>query len=400
MSEFRADFPFFDHLPESVYLDNAATTQKPAQVLQALQTYYKEQNANVHRGVHKLSVIATEVFEESRLKVAKFINAPSREEVIWTRGTTEGINLVASSIGSSVLDSDSHVIISEMEHHSNIVPWQIVCNQTGAKLLAVHVNSDGELDLDHFKELLSDQTKIVALAHVSNALGSVNPVQELTRLAHEVGALVVVDGAQATAHLSMDVQAIDCDFYAFSGHKMFGPTGIGALYARKEIMTEAPPWQGGGEMIEEVFLDHSTYQGLPYRFEAGTPNIAGAVGMGAAVDYLHSLDSTAVEVHELDLLIYASSRLKQIEGVEIIGEATNKAPVISFNLKDAHHSDVGTLLDNQGVGVRTGHHCAMPLMRSLGISGTVRASFALYNSRNDIDKLVAGVEKARQMLVA
>ena len=344
-------------------------------------------------------MIATEAFERSRGTVADFIHSPSPEEVIWTSGTTEGINLVAATQGPRLLTSDSEVLITTMEHHSNIVPWQLVCERTGARLRAAHVTEAGELNLDHFKSLLSEKTKIVSLVHVSNALGTINPIEELTELAHDAGAVVVIDGAQAVAHMKVDVQVLDCDFYAFSAHKMYGPTGIGALYARSELMKDAPPWKGGGEMIEEVRIERSTYQGLPHRFEAGTPDIAGAIGFAEAVKYLDSHDSDELEHKENELLEYATARLRQIEDVSLVGEAKNKAPVISFNVRGAHSSDVGTLLDHQGIAVRTGHHCAMPLMEEFGITGTVRASFAIYNSREDIDKLTVAVEKAREMLV-
>ena len=400
MSAFRDAFPLFTKRLDDVYLDNAATTQKPRSVLDAVQTYYTEHNANVHRGVHALSTLATEEFERSRQAVAKFINAPKSEEVIWTRGTTEGINLVAWTYGVDVLRPDDEIVISEMEHHSNIVPWQMVCERTGARLKAVSVLPNGELDQDHYESLLSSRTKIVSLAHVSNALGTVNPIREMISKARHVGATTVIDGAQAAPHLTIDVQDLDCDFYAFSAHKMYGPTGIGALYARESLMGDASPWQGGGEMIEEVRLERTTYQRMPYRFEAGTPNIAGAVGMRAAVEHLNSLNDDELHVHETDLLRDATSGLLQVEGVRIVGEATHKAPVVSFNLEGAHHSDVGVLLDNQGVAVRTGHHCAMPLMAKFGIPGTVRASFAIYNSSEDIEKLIASVEKAREILTS
>ena len=400
MSVFRDVFPLFAKRPDDVYLDNAATTQKPQSVLDALQTYYTEHNANVHRGVHTLSTLATEEFERSRQAVAAFINAPKSEEVVWTRGTTEGINLVAWTFGADVLGPDDEVVISELEHHSNIVPWQIVCEKSGARLRVVRVQPNGELDQDHYESLLSPRTRIVSIAHVSNALGTVNPIQEMISKARHVGAATVIDGAQAAPHMSIDVQELDCDFYAFSAHKMYGPTGIGALYARENLMADASPWQSGGEMIEEVRLERTTYQRMPYRFEAGTPNIAGAIGMRAAVDYLSSLDNDQVHAHETALLRDATSGLLQVEGVHIVGEATHKAPVVSFNLEGAHHSDVGVLLDNQGVAVRTGHHCAMPLMAKFGIPGTVRASFAIYNSSEDIEKLIASVEKTREILTS
>ncbi len=400
MSPFRDAFPLFRKRPNDVYLDNAATTQKPESVLDALRTYYTEHNANVHRGVHALSTLATEEFERSRQVVAEFVNAPKPEEVIWTRGTTEGINLAAWTYASDVLGPDDEVVISELEHHSNIVPWQMVCDRAGARLRAIRVLPNGELDQDHYESLLSPRTRIVAIAHVSNALGTVNPIKEMVAKARDVDAVTIIDGAQAAPHMSIDVRDLDCDFYAFSAHKMYGPTGIGALYARESLMAEASPWQSGGEMIEEVRLERTTYQKMPYRFEAGTPNIAGAIGMRAAIEYMDSLDTEQVYAHEMGLLRDATSGLLQIEGVEIVGEAAEKAPVVSFNIKGSHHSDVGVLMDNQGVAVRTGHHCAMPLMAKLGIPGTVRASFAIYNSSEDIEKLIASVEKAREILTS
>ena len=398
MNTWNDSFPLLANKPELTYLDNAATTQKPSSVVMALQDYYSTVNANVHRGVHELSDIATNLFEESREAVASLINAPTPQEVIWTRGTTECINLVAH-IYSSRLQEGDEVLITEMEHHSNIVPWQLACSRSGALIKAVRVLPNGELDLEHYESLLSDRTKVVALAHVSNALGTVNPVRELIQQAHAVGAVVLLDGAQAMSHIAVDVQALDCDFYAFSGHKMFGPTGIGALYARRALVEDAPPWQGGGEMIEEVQITSSIYQKLPFRFEAGTPNIAGSVALRAAVDFINQLDRSKVAKHELDLLNYTNSCLQQIEGVQLVGEAKEKVPIVSFNLDGAHSSDVGTLLNNQHVAVRTGHHCAMPLMKSLGITGTVRASLALYNSREDIDKLTVALDKARRLLL-
>ena len=400
MSPFRDAFPLFRKRPNDVYLDNAATTQKPESVLDALHTYYTEHNANVHRGVHALSTLATEEFERSRQVVAEFVNAPKPEEVIWTRGTTEGINLAAWTYASDVLGPDDEVVISELEHHSNIVPWQMVCDRAGARLRAIRVLPNGELDQDHYESLLSPRTRIVAIAHVSNALGTVNPIKKMVAKARDVDAVTIIDGAQAAPHMSIDVRDLDCDFYAFSAHKMYGPTGIGALYARESLMAEASPWQSGGEMIEEVRLERTTYQKMPYRFEAGTPNIAGAIGMRAAIEYMDSLDTEQVYAHEMGLLRDATSGLLQIEGVEIVGEAAEKAPVVSFNIKGSHHSDVGVLMDNQGVAVRTGHHCAMPLMAKLGIPGTVRASFAIYNSSEDIEKLIASVEKAREILTS
>ena len=394
----RADFPLLGDVADVVYLDNAATTQKPRQVLQALEDYYRRRNANVHRGAHRLSDEATRAFEAARETVAQRVNARAPREVIWTRGTTEAINLVAASYAPLVLGEGDEVLITHMEHHSNIVPWQLACSRFGAKLRAVAVLANGELDLDDFDVKLCPRTKIVAVAHVSNALGTINDVAEIAARSRAMGAVTVVDGAQAMPHLEVDVQALGCDFYAFSGHKMYGPTGIGALIGREELLQAMPPWQTGGEMIEHVRLEATTYAQLPFKFEAGTPNIAGAIGLAAAVDYLESLDFDAVYAHEADLLAYATASLNQIPDVNLVGTAARKGPVLSFTAATAHPHDVGELLDQQGVAVRTGHHCAMPLMERLGVPGTVRASFALYNSRADVDALAAAVRKALSLL--
>ena len=396
--DLRDDFPLLGRRCDVVYLDNAATTQKPVQVLNALRDYYERANANVHRAAHRLSDDATRAFEAARESVAQRINARTSKEMIWTRGTTEAINLVAAAYAPLVLGEGDNVLVTEMEHHSNIVPWQLACSRFGATLRAAKVMPNGELDVDDFDAKLTERTKIVAIGHVSNALGTVNDVATLVQRAHGVGAVAVIDGAQAVAHFNVDVQALDCDFYAFSGHKMYGPTGIGALYGREELLHAMPPWQSGGEMIERVRIEATTYAPLPFKFEAGTPNIAGAIGLAAAADYLSALDEVAVQSHETALLNYATSSLNQIDGLAIVGSATPKGPVLSFLLEGAHPHDVGTLLDQQGVAVRTGHHCAMPLMDALGIPGTVRASFGLYNSRQDVDRLVAAVRKARTML--
>ena len=397
-SPWRADFPLLAERDDIVYLDNAATTQKPATVLDALRRYYQTTNANVHRGAHRLSDEATGAFETARETLARRINAHSPREVIWTRGTTESINLVAAVYAPLVLGEDDGVLITEMEHHSNIVPWQNACRRTGAVLKAVRVLPSGELDLDDFDAKLDERTRIVALSHVSNALGTVNDIDNLIAKAKERGAAVVVDGAQAVAHFDVDVRELGCDFYAFSGHKMYGPTGIGVLYGREELLENMPPWQSGGEMIERVRIEATTYAPLPFKFEAGTPDISGVVALGAAVDYLDDLDSGAVQAHETDLLAHATSALKQVEGLRVVGTAPVKGPVLSFLLDGAHPHDVGTLLDAQGVAVRTGHHCAMPLMDRLGIPGTVRASFSLYNSGDDVDKLARALHEVRGML--
>lgn len=394
----RTDFPLLAERDDIVYLDNAATTQKPVTVLDALQRYYETANANVHRGAHRLSDEATGAFEAARETIARRINARSPKEVIWTRGTTESINLVAAVYAPLVLGEDDHVLITEMEHHSNIVPWQNACRRTGAVLKAVRVLPSGELDLDDFDAKLDERTRIVALSHVSNALGTVNDIETLIARAKASGAAVVVDGAQAVAHFDVDVRDLGCDFYAFSGHKMYGPTGIGVLFGREELLENMPPWQSGGEMIERVRIEATTYAPLPFKFEAGTPDISGVVALAAAVDYLDHLDGAAVQTHEADLLAHATSALRQVEGLRVVGTAPVKGPVLSFLLDGAHPHDVGTLLDAQGVAVRTGHHCAMPLMDRLGIPGTVRASFSLYNSADDVDKLARALHEVRGML--
>ena len=398
MTDYAADFPLLRQRADIVYLDNAATTQKPRQVIDALRDYYETGNANVHRGAHRLSDAATAAFEAARETVGKRINASSSKEVVWTRGTTEAINLVAAAYAPLVLGEGDEVLVTELEHHSNIVPWQLACSRFGARLRAVRVLPSGELDMADFRTKLAERTKIVAVGHVSNALGTVNDLAAIIASAKAVGAAVVVDGAQATAHFDVDVQALGCDFYAFSGHKMYGPTGIGVLYGREALLEAMPPWQTGGEMIERVRIEATTYAPTPLKFEAGTPHVAGAIGLKAAVDYLDDLDPDAAAAHEDDLLAYATASLQQIDGVSVIGTAAHKGPVLSFGLRDAHPHDVGTLLDQQGVAVRTGHHCAMPLMDRLRIPGTVRASFALYNRRDDVDKLAAAVRKAREML--
>ena len=396
--DYAADFPLLGKRADVVYLDNAATTQKPQRVIDALQSYYETANANVHRGAHRLSDAATAAFEAARETVAKRINARSSKEVVWTRGTTEAINLVAAAYAPLVLGEGDDVLVTELEHHSNIVPWQLACSRFGARLRAVRVLPSGELDMADFHAKLTERTKIVAVGHVSNALGTINDLAAIVSSAKAAGAAVVVDGAQAIAHFEVDVQTLGCDFYAFSGHKMYGPTGIGALWGRQALLDAMPPWQTGGEMIERVRIEATTYAATPLKFEAGTPHIAGVVGLKAAVDYLDDLNPQAVADHEDDLLAYATASLQQIDGVSVIGTAPRKGPVLSFGLRDAHPHDVGTLLDQQGVAVRTGHHCAMPLMDRLRIPGTVRASFALYNRRDDVDKLAAAVRKAREML--
>jgi cysteine desulfurase/selenocysteine lyase len=379
------------------YLDNAASAQCPRSVLDAIVHQQGMNHANVHRGVHRLAERATAAYEAARDKVAAFIHAPRREEIVFTRGTTESINLVAASLGGSLLKPGDEILVSLMEHHSNIVPWQLIAERTGAKIVPVPITPDGELDLDAFDRLLNDRTRIVALTHVSNALGTINPVKDLTQRAHAKGAVVVLDGAQAVPHLQVDVQNLGCDFYAFSGHKMFAGTGIGVLYGRQELLGKMPPYQGGGEMILAVSFESSTYNALPYKFEAGTPNITGAVALGAAIDYLSMLDPVAVAGYEADLLGYATERLAAIDGLRIVGTAANKVGVVSFLMDGIHAHDIGTIVSDDGVAIRTGHHCAMPVMDYFGVAATARASLAFYNNEQDVDRLILGLDKAREL---
>ncbi|HET8876194.1 MAG TPA: cysteine desulfurase [Casimicrobiaceae bacterium] len=396
----RADFPI---LAESVnghplvYLDNAATTQKPRSVIDALSRYYAHDNANVHRGVHTLSQRATDDYEAARTNIARFINAGAAEEVVFTRGTTDAINLVAQSFGRPMLRPGDEIVISALEHHSNIVPWQLLCAQTGAVLTVVPVDDAGEFDLDAYASMLGPRTKLVAITHVSNALGTITPIRRIIALARAAGVPVLVDGAQAIAHVAVDVRALDCDFYAFSGHKIFGPTGIGVLYAKAARLEAMPPYQGGGDMIRSVTFEKTEYNDIPYKFEAGTPNIAGAIGLGAALDYVRVVGIDAIEAHERDLLAYATARVSEIPGLRIIGTAKEKAGIVSFTLEGVHAHDVGTILDHGGVAIRAGHHCAMPIMTRFGVPGTARASFALYNTREEVDALAAGIERVRRM---
>ena len=396
----REQFPILQqtaHGKPLVYLDNAATTQKPVAVIDAVDNYYRTQNSNVHRGAHYLGDLATAALEEARLAAARFLNA-EREEVIWTKGTTESLNLVAHSFGGSQLKAGDEVLVSTLEHHANIVPWQQVCERTGAALKVIPLAADGSLDLSDIDSLLTSKTKILSIAHASNALGTLNPVEMLITKARQVGAYVVLDGAQAVAHFPVDVKALDCDFYAFSGHKIFGPTGIGVLYGKEALLDAMPPYQTGGEMIETVSFEKSTWNRLPYKFEAGTPHIAGAVGLGAAFEWLMAQDRDAIWEQEKALLAYATEKANAFPGLRIIGEADHKVGVLSFLIDNAHPSDVGTLLDQQGVAVRTGHHCTMPLMATLNIPGTVRASFAPYNTREDVDALFTGLDKIIKFL--
>lgn len=396
----RRDFPILAQAVRGkplVYLDNAATKQKPQSVIDAVSNFYAQHNANVHRGVHYLSECATREYEQARQRVAQFINAPSAEEIVFVRGCTEAINLVASSFGQSMRQGDE-ILISGMEHHSNIVPWQLLCERTGALLKVIPVLDDGTLDMSAYQRLLSDRTKLVSVVHVSNAIGTVNPVKDIIDLAHQKNIPVLIDGAQAASHLRVDVQALDADFYTLSGHKMYGPTGVGALYGKRALLDAMPPYQGGGEMITQVRFEQTTYNQVPYKFEAGTPNIAGAIGLAAAMDYIESIGFEAIHQHEQDLLAYATERLARLPGLRFIGTAPDKAGVISFLLGNVHAHDVGTIVDFDGVAVRAGHHCTMPLMDRFGVSATVRASFALYNTQEEVDTLVAALQKAQEMM--
>jgi len=396
----RRDFPILGervHGKPLVYLDSANTSQKPQVVLDAMDEYYRHANANIHRATHLLSERATALYEGARAKAATFINAPDPKTIVLTKGTTDGINLVAQSYGRSVLKPGDEVVLSWLEHHSNIVPWQIVCEQTGAQLRVVPINEAGEIEIEQYKSMLSPRTRIVAMGHVSNALGTINPVDEIIARAHAHGAVVLIDGAQAVPHLTVDVQALDCDFYVFSSHKMFGPTGVGVLYGRSSLLEAMPPYQGGGDMIASVTFEKTHYNAVPYKFEAGTPNIAGVAGFGAAVDYLSSIDRAAALAHEDDVLAYATERVGAIPNVKIFGNARRKAGVLSFLLEGVHPHDAGTILDNEGVAVRTGQHCAQPIMDRFGITATIRASLAIYNTREEIDVLVRALERVRKV---
>ena len=400
VARIRKDYPFLDVRPNGwpiAYLDNAATTQKPRQVIEAIKQYYESENANVHRGVHHLSQKATERFEHARTKIADFLHPPVGCEVIFTRGTTEAINIVAQCWGSAHLREGDEVLISHMEHHSNIVPWQMACERTGAKLKVIPIHDDGSLDMEAFDQLMTERVKMVGIVHISNALGTVNPVEEITRKAHEKGALVLVDGAQATPHMAIRIKDIGCDFYALSGHKMYGPTGIGILWGRAEILGQMPPYQGGGDMILSVTFEKTIYNHLPHKFEAGTPNIAGAVGLGAAVDYLRGIGMDAIEAHEKELLDHGTRLFEDLPGVNIVGTAKNKAGVISFTMDNAHPHDIGQILNDEGVAVRAGHHCAQPVMQRFGIPATTRASLGLYNTKEELDQLAAAIGKVNEV---
>jgi cysteine desulfurase/selenocysteine lyase len=396
----RADFPILServHGKPLVYLDSANTSQKPESVLRAMDDYYRHANANIHRATHLLSERATALYEGSRAKAARFINAPDSHAIVLTKGTTDGINLVAQSYGRSMLKAGDEILISWLEHHSNIVPWQLLCQQTGALLRVVPINDVGEIDLEQYAKLLSPRTKIVAVSHVSNALGTINPVRTLIDQAHARGAIVLIDGAQAIPHLAVDVQALDCDFYVFSSHKMFGPTGVGVLYGRPSLLEAMPPYQGGGDMIASVTFEKTQYNQVPYKFEAGTPNIGGVAGFGAAVDYLMAIDRDLALVHEDAVLEYATTRLREIPGTRIIGEAAQKTGVLSFVFEGVHPHDAGTILDREGIAVRTGQHCAQPVMDRYGIPATIRASLAIYNTREDIDAFIRALGRVREV---
>jgi cysteine desulfurase / selenocysteine lyase len=396
----RRDFPILSRLVNGrplVYLDSAASSQRPLQVIQAVDRYETSSHANVHRGVHSLSQEATEAFEGARDRVRRFINARSTHEIIFVRGTTEGINLVAQSYGRSRLKPGDEILISALEHHGNIVPWQLLAQQTGATLKVAPIDRRGELEFDQFEALVSPHTKIVGIAHVSNALGTILPVKRVIDAAHARGAVVLVDGAQAVPHAHVDVRALDADFYAFSGHKLYGPTGIGVLYGREELLDAMPPWQGGGDMIKAVTFERTTFNDLPWKFEAGTPNISGAIGLAAAIDYLEGLGLEAVAAHEQRMLKLATAELLKLPGVDIVGTAAHKASVISFTMTGVHPHDIGTVLDSEGIAVRTGHHCAMPVMDFFQIPATARASFACYNTEEEVAKLVAALRKVREV---
>ena len=402
VSKVRGDFPILKQQVNGkplVYLDNAATSQKPQLVIDAMTRFYLEENSNIHRGVHTLSDKATQSYEDARVKIQKSINAAESKEVLFVRSTTEGINLVARSYGAGHLNAGDEVILSAMEHHSNIVPWQMVCGERGARLRVIPMSDSGELDLAEYARLFNGRTRLVSIVHISNALGTVNPVEEMIKTAHSHGVPVLVDGAQAVPHMHVDVRAMDCDFYAFSGHKMFGPTGIGVLYGKKKLLEAMPPYQGGGDMIKSVTFEKTIYNDLPHTFEAGTPNISGGVGLGAAVDYLNDIDFDGAMAHEQALLRYATSALNSIGGLHIVGTAEKKAGVLSFVLDGVHPHDIGTILDDDGIAIRTGHHCAQPVMQRFGIPATARASFAFYNTVEEIDALVRGIHNVMKVLI-
>lgn len=399
--EVRKQFPILQQEVNGrplVYFDNAATTQKPQQVIDALNHYYKHDNANIHRGIHTLAERATAAFEETRQTVQDFLGAREAEEIIFTKGTTDSINLVASSYGRAFVKENDEIIISAMEHHSNIVPWQMLCEEKGAKLKVIPVNEQGEIIVEEYRKLLSEKTKIVSVVYASNSLGTINPVKEIIDLAHTHEAVVLLDGAQASAHLEIDVQKLDCDFYALSAHKMYGPTGTGALYGKRRLLEKMPPYQGGGEMISNVSFEKTTYNDIPYKFEAGTPNIADVVAFKQAIDFVQKIGKSQIHAYEQGLLAYAHQELEKIEGLKIIGTASEKVSVVSFVLEDIFHFDLGQMLDARGVAIRTGHHCTQPLMDRYGIEGTARASFSVYNTKEEIDSMLEGINKIVQMM--
>jgi cysteine desulfurase/selenocysteine lyase len=400
VSKAREDFPILRqkiHGKPLVYLDNAASSQKPQAVLDAIRSFYSEDYSNIHRAVHQLSERSTRRYEEGRIKIQRFIHAADAREIIFVRGTTEGINLVAQSYGRTHIGAGDEIILSALEHHSNIVPWQILCEQTGAVLRVIPINDDGEVLVNEFERLLNPRTCFVSIAHISNALGTVIPIREIVERAHRYHVPVLVDGAQAAPHMKLDMQELDCDFYVFSGHKMYGPTGIGVLYGKQNLLEKMPPYQGGGDMISSVTFEKTTYNSLPYKFEAGTPNVEGVIGLAAAIDYLGGIGLDNIAAYETELLAYATHRLSRIEGLRIIGTAQEKAAVLSFVLDGVHPHDAGTVLDREGIAVRTGHHCAQPVMERFGIPATTRASLAFYNTHDEIDALVAGIEKVKEL---
>ena len=396
----RKDFPILHQMINGkplIYLDNAATSQKPKNVIDAIETYYREYNSNIHRGVHTLSENATETYESSRLKIKNFINANSTKEIVFVRGATEAINLVAQSLGRDSLNENDEIIITELEHHSNIVPWQLLSQQTGAKLKFIPINNKGELIEEEYKKLLNKKTRIVAVGHISNALGTINPIETIITMAHEYDAKVLIDGAQAAPHTLIDVKKLDCDFYVFSGHKLFGPTGVGVLYGKKDLLEKMPPYQGGGDMIKMVSMKETQYNDLPYKFEAGTPNIAGVIGLGAAIDYVNKIGLENISTYENELLNYANQQASEITGLKFIGTARQKASILSFTLDSIHPHDVGTILNSEGIAIRTGHHCAMPVMEYFKIPATSRASFTFYNTHEEIDALIKAIEKCKKV---
>ena len=400
VEKIREDFPILHQEINGkplVYLDNAATSQKPKSVIDSIEKYYRGYNSNIHRGVHTLSENATEAYESARIKVRDFIHANSTKEIVFVRGATEAINLVAQSFGRNTLGSDDEIIITELEHHANIVPWQLLSQQTGAKLKYVPINDNGELVESEYKKLLNEKTRIVAVGHISNALGTINPIENMINLAHEYGAKVLIDGAQATSHTSVDVKKLDCDFYVFSGHKLFGPTGIGVLYGKEDLLEKMPPYQGGGDMIKMVTMKETQYNELPHKFEAGTPNISGVIGLGAAIDYVNKIGLENIGNHEKQLLDYANQMASEITELKFIGTAKNKTSILSFTLDGIHPHDVGTILNNEGIAIRTGHHCAMPVMEYFQIPATSRASFSFYNTHAEVDVLIEGINKCNKV---